>query len=166
MEQLNFQEVYERYFKDVFLYVKGLSGDASIAEEVTAETFFKALRSLNQSRGDCDVRVWLCQIAKNTYFTYCKKRKRLAPVPETAAAEDFRLDERLADREDAFAIHQFLHAMEEPYKEVFSLRVFGELLYFFELACGISGHVLGVNPFNQPGVEAYKKNMFALLGKP
>lgn len=46
------------------------------------------------------------------------------------------------------------------------VRVFGELLYFFELACGISGHVLGVNPFNQPGVEAYKKNMFALLGKP
>lgn len=43
---------------------------------------------------------------------------------------------------------------------------FGEMVYFFEKACGISGYVLGVNPFNQPGVEAYKKNMFALLGKP
>ena len=43
---------------------------------------------------------------------------------------------------------------------------FGYLVYFFELACGISGYVLGVNPFDQPGVEAYKKNMFALLGKP
>ena len=42
----------------------------------------------------------------------------------------------------------------------------GYLLYFFELACAISGYMLGVNPFNQPGVEAYKKNMFALLGKP
>ncbi|MBR2301065.1 MAG: glucose-6-phosphate isomerase, partial [Bacteroidaceae bacterium] len=42
----------------------------------------------------------------------------------------------------------------------------GELIYFFEIACGISGYVLGVNPFNQPGVEAYKKNMFALLDKP
>ena len=46
------------------------------------------------------------------------------------------------------------------------VRDLGELFYFFELSCGISGHVLGVNPFNQPGVEAYKKNMFALLGKP
>ena len=46
------------------------------------------------------------------------------------------------------------------------VRALGGLLYFFELSCGISGHVLGVNPFNQPGVEAYKKNMFALLGKP
>ena len=43
---------------------------------------------------------------------------------------------------------------------------FGQLVYFFEKACGISGYVLGVNPFNQPGVESYKKNMFALLGKP
>jgi len=43
---------------------------------------------------------------------------------------------------------------------------FGQLVYFFEKACGISGYILGVNPFNQPGVEAYKKNMFALLGKP
>ena len=42
----------------------------------------------------------------------------------------------------------------------------GELIYFFEKACGISGYILAVNPFNQPGVEAYKKNMFALLGKP
>ena len=42
----------------------------------------------------------------------------------------------------------------------------GQLIYFFEIACGISGYVLDVNPFNQPGVEAYKKNMFALLDKP
>jgi glucose-6-phosphate isomerase len=43
---------------------------------------------------------------------------------------------------------------------------FGYMVYFFELACAISGYTLGVNPFNQPGVESYKKNMFALLGKP
>ncbi|MGM9822979.1 MAG: glucose-6-phosphate isomerase, partial [Muribaculaceae bacterium] len=42
----------------------------------------------------------------------------------------------------------------------------GELIYFFEKACGVSGYILEVNPFNQPGVEAYKKNMFALLNKP
>ena len=47
-----------------------------------------------------------------------------------------------------------------------SARSLGYMIYFFELACAISGYMLGVNPFNQPGVEAYKKNMFALLGKP
>ena len=45
-------------------------------------------------------------------------------------------------------------------------EVLGELLYMFEFACGVSGYMLGVNPFDQPGVEAYKKNMFTLLGKP
>lgn len=47
-----------------------------------------------------------------------------------------------------------------------SERYIGQLIYFFERACGISGNILGVNAFNQPGVEAYKKNMFALLNKP
>ena len=47
-----------------------------------------------------------------------------------------------------------------------SERCLGQLFYFFEFACGVSGYILGVNPFDQPGVESYKKNMFALLGKP
>ena len=50
-----------------------------------------------------------------------------------------------------------------PAQDEYSL---GQLFYFFEFACGVSGYILGVNPFNQPGVESYKKNMFALLGKP
>ena len=50
--------------------------------------------------------------------------------------------------------------------EEISERSIGQLIYFFEMACGISGYLLGVNPFNQPGVEAYKNNMFALLEKP
>jgi glucose-6-phosphate isomerase len=48
----------------------------------------------------------------------------------------------------------------------FSAFSLGELIYFFEKACAVSGYMMGVNPFNQPGVESYKKNMFALLGKP
>ena len=50
--------------------------------------------------------------------------------------------------------------------EELNAHTLGELIYFFEYACGLSGYLLGVNPFDQPGVEAYKKNMFALLGKP
>ena len=52
--------------------------------------------------------------------------------------------------------------LEIPDKTAYS---FGYLVYFFEMACAISGYMLGVNPFDQPGVESYKKNMFALLGK-
>ena len=62
------------YFKDVFLYVKALSKDDHIAEEITQDTFFKAMKGINKFKGECNIRVWLCQIAKNSYYTYCKKR--------------------------------------------------------------------------------------------
>lgn len=67
------EQVYKKYFKDVFLYVKRLSGNEHIAEEISSETFFRAMQSLDKFRGDCDVRVWLCQIAKNCYYSYLKK---------------------------------------------------------------------------------------------
>ena len=61
---MDFEQVYVSYFNDVYRYLYRLSGDTHIAEEFTAETFFKALRSLDTFRGECDMRVWLCQIAK------------------------------------------------------------------------------------------------------
>ena len=71
-----FEEVYQTYFQDVYRYIRQLSGDEQTAEEVTSETFFKAMRSIGTFRGECDLRVWLCQVAKNTYYSYCKKNAR------------------------------------------------------------------------------------------
>ena len=68
-----FEELYRTYFDDVFRYIRRLSGSESIADEITSETFFKAMRSIKSFRGNCDIRVWLCQIAKNCYYTYLKK---------------------------------------------------------------------------------------------
>ena len=73
---MKFEEIYETYFKDVYLYIRRLSGNDHIAEEITSETFFKALQSINKFRGECDIRVWLCQIAKNCYYTYLEKNKK------------------------------------------------------------------------------------------
>ena len=81
----DFEAIYKEYFRDVFLYVQGLSRDEHIAEEVTQETFFHAMKAVKDFRGDCDIRVWLCQIAKNEYYSYLRKNKRLVP---TDFAED------------------------------------------------------------------------------
>ena len=62
-----FEKIYRTYFNDVFLYIRRLSNNEQIAEEITSETFYKAMRSIDSFRGDCDIRVWLCQIAKNSY---------------------------------------------------------------------------------------------------
>lgn len=123
----DFQEVYDLYFKDVYKYALSLSRNAEVAEEITQETFFKALKHIDSFKGQCRLYVWLCQIAKNTYFTYAQKQSRTAPEGEAAAGET--LEDRLLTKESAFEIHKLLHALPEPYKEVFSLRVFGELSF-------------------------------------
>lgn len=125
-----FEKIYQTYFNDVYLFIRNLSGSTQLAEEITSETFFKAIKSIDSFRGDCDVRVWLCQIAKNCYYSYLRKHGKVdtsGELPEKA--RDFDIDELLFSADASMKIHKILHEMEEPYKEVFSLRVFGELSY-------------------------------------
>ncbi len=121
-----FEEVYRLYFRDVYRYCLALTRDEQMAEEVTQETFFKALRAIDQFDGKCRLYVWLCQIAKNTYFSIQRKKRDRSELPEDIPSEES-LEERLLTKEAAFEIRQILHRLEEPCKEVFSLRTFGEL---------------------------------------
>ena len=126
---MDFERIYRLYFKDVFLYLRAMSASTDTAEEITQETFVKALRSIDSFDGSKDIRAWLFTIARNTYYTYCRRQSRYADeeLPENEPDIQPNLTERFADEESAFQIHRFLHGMDEPYKEVFSLRVFGEL---------------------------------------
>lgn len=126
---MDFEHIYRLYFKDVFLYLRALSASADTAEEITQETFVKALRSIDSFDGSKDIRAWLFTIARNTYYTHCRRQSRYADEELSENEPDIQPDftERFADEESAFQIHRFLHGMDEPYKEVFSLRVFGEL---------------------------------------
>ena len=76
---MEFEKIYSIYFDDVFRYIRRLSNNEHIAEEITADTFFKALHSIDSFRGDCDIRVWLCQIAKSSYLSYLKKSISIHP---------------------------------------------------------------------------------------
>lgn len=126
---MDFEEIYQLYFQEVFLYIKSISNNDSIAEEITQEAFFKALKAIESFDGSKDIRAWLYTIAKNTYFSYYKKKKLHIDYDlfEEESDTGVTVLENLMKEEDAFIIHQFLHTMGEPYKEVFSLRVFGEL---------------------------------------
>ena len=130
---MNIEELYRTYFDIVYRYIRSISQDGSLAEEVTQETFFKALEKIDQFRGDCDVRVWLCQIAKNTLYDHLKKQKKQLlgdeKLEKTESAGGELLEEKLAQRSQAMEIHKVLHRLSEPYKEVFSLRIFGELTF-------------------------------------
>ena len=126
---MEFEDAYQRYFQDVYRFTLGLTQDGPLAEEITQETFFKALQAFKKFDGSKDIRAWLFTIARNRFYDHCRAQNRTISQEELPQElpEGVRIEERVEDGERAFAIHQFLHSMAEPYKEVFTLRVFGEL---------------------------------------
>jgi len=127
---VDFETVFEAYFKDVGHYLLALCKEPVLAEELTAETFFKVLQNLDSFRSQCDIRTWLFAVAKNCYLSHLRRTRRdvqieVTQIPDPAVPPE----EQIADRQQAMQIHKLLHALPEPYKEVFSLRVFGQLSY-------------------------------------
>jgi len=127
----DFEMLYTLHFNSVYRYILSLCRNETTAEDVTSETFLKAMGAIDKFKGECSINVWLCQIAKNTYFSLLRKRKG-----EEILDLDFELEsgfsdftERLMDKASALEIHRCLHTLEEPYKEVFTLRTLGELSY-------------------------------------
>mgnify|MGYP003293735915 CR=1 FL=1 len=125
------EELYKLYFHDVYLYIRTLSRNDDTAQEITQETFFKAMKSLNSFKGGCSVKSWLCQIAKNIFYNKCKADSRFTAEELSPELPDASVSfaDRIADNSQALEIHRILHNMEEPYKEVFSLRIFSELSF-------------------------------------
>ena len=117
----------------MYRYIRRLSKNESIAEEITGETFFRAMRSVNRFRGDCDIRVWLCQIAKNCYYTHLKKSGQTDSLDDAKLSEllleENSIEEQYIRKEEAARIRTVLHDIPEPYKEVFMWRVFAELSF-------------------------------------
>jgi RNA polymerase sigma-70 factor (ECF subfamily) len=124
----DFEAVYRRHFAWVFSYARRLTGSDHLAEELTEETFFKALKAIGRYQGD-DLRAWLYAIARNTYRSHHRKYARLQSLEGLPEPEDDALSPAalLETQDEAFRLHEILHNLEEPYKEVFSLRIFGEL---------------------------------------
>ncbi len=127
------ERLYRKYFNDVYLYMLRLSGNEHIAEEITGDTFLKAMRSIKDFRGDCDIRVWLCQIAKNNYYTYIKKHKKNIGIEDDKVQDllytEITLQEKIEEKDSLKRIQKILHTIPEPYKEVFMRRVFAELSF-------------------------------------
>ena len=130
---MDFDKIFSTYFNDVYLYIRRLSNDESVADEITSETFFKAMRSIDSFRGECDFRVWLCQIAKNCYYTYLKKNRLYKSIEDTELQSlsnpEACVEELIVAHDEAARIQNLLHVLPDPYKEVFMWRVFAELSF-------------------------------------
>jgi len=121
----DFEAVYREFYPFICRYSYSLCRNRALAEDLAQETFLKAMRRIGSFRGECRLEVWLCQIAKNTWYTYQKKHSRRQNLDELPF-EPFTRDE---DREAAMELHRALGSLEEPYREVVSLRAMGELSF-------------------------------------
>ena len=130
---MDFEEVYAREFPAVYKYLLALCGNQALAEELTQETFYRAIQNSGTFRGTCKLSVWLCQIGKNLYISQLRKERHRKPLSldEVEQQQAGRTDpeDALLRRDTAMDLHRLLHALPEPYKEVFSLRTLGELSF-------------------------------------
>ncbi len=121
------EDIYRNYFEDVYRYILCICADEELACEITQQTFFKAMFSLHTFRGDCDIKIWLLKIAKNIYYSHLRKNKKLVEFPQYDLPDNESLSSLVEDRDTAMHIRRILQTLNEPYKEVFTMRVITEL---------------------------------------
>ena len=121
------EKLYEAQYMRVFSYAMTLAGSRAEAEELTQEALFRAFSKRSEFRGEADEVTWLCAIVKNLFLDEKRRESRRGPMPEELPDPEKSVEQAAVDRDASFRIHLALHALEEPYREVFELRVFGEL---------------------------------------
>lgn len=125
---MDFEKLYAVYYMQVYSYVMTLAKNQSTAEEITQNAFVKAMLKEHTYRQGASELTWLCAIAKNLYMDELRKQKKLVPMEQCEEpARNSDIEVNLENSDSAYNIHCILHTLEEPYKEVFHLRVFGEL---------------------------------------
>ena len=125
------EQVYQRHAQTVYKFLLAKTGDPHLAEELTQETFYQAVKSVDRFDGTCKVSVWLCQIAKHLWFQHLRKQKREAPVPpeDLPEAPGPSAEEGLLEREGRMDLLKLVHNLPEPQREVVYLRAFGGLSF-------------------------------------
>lgn len=129
------EEIYKEYSRLVYNYIKSLCGDKQLAEELTQETFYKAIRGISNFKNECKVSIWLCQIAKNAWKDYLRKEKKakLVSIDDDSYIESLIIEKSLEsnteDRDEIINLYKQIHKLDEKTKEVFYLRIKGELTF-------------------------------------
>jgi RNA polymerase sigma factor (sigma-70 family) len=127
------ENIYEEYAQSVFKYLFSLTRNIDLSEELTQETFYQAVKSIDRYNGQCKMYVWLCQIAKHSYYKYLDKHKKHAHLSADTIAEEVyaqgTIEEDVLKKSSIISLYKEIHKLDEPYKEVLLLRVSGELSF-------------------------------------
>ena len=122
--------IYRQHAQTVYKFLLAQCRDPDLAEELTQETFYQAVRSADRFDGGCKVSVWLCQIAKHLWYQHLRKRNREAPMPEEGIDVPLpSAEEGLLEQEGRLELLRQVHQLPEAQKEVVYLRAFGGLSF-------------------------------------
>ncbi len=123
-------EIYRLYAGDVYRYLFSLCRNEHLAQDLLQDVMLKAVTGFDKFRGDSSVKTWLFTIAKNLYLNHVKRAdNRNLPIEEEVLRLEDNLEERIMDQSQALHIHRLVHSLDDPYREVFTLRVFAELKF-------------------------------------
>lgn len=124
-------EIYHLYANDVYRFLLRLTQNEAVSQDILQDTMLKAVMSADKFKGDCSIKTWLCTIARNEYYNYLKRSdNKNLPLDEALYVhEEHSIEHCFTDHSQAMHIHRILHRIEEPYKEIFTLRVFAELKF-------------------------------------
>ena len=130
---MDMKKICEEYYQTVYGYMVTITGqDYDLAEELTQETFYRAIKNAHKFRGDCKMSTWLCQIGKYTFYQYLDKKNRKKEVSKDAAIElaaKQQLEKEYISIEQMIEIYKKIHKLESPTKDVMLLRLSGELSF-------------------------------------
>lgn len=126
----DFEVIYKKYAGIVKKYLMSLGADNHLSDDMTADTFLKALKNIHRFDECYSVPTWLCTIAKRTYFDYLKKKENLSlPITDEIVADDYRMEAAVENDELRVKIHKAIVRLENPYKDVIYLRLFAGLSF-------------------------------------
>ncbi|MBQ8902647.1 MAG: RNA polymerase sigma factor [Bacilli bacterium] len=125
----DFEEIYSKYYQSIYRYLLTITKNSYISEEIAQETFYKALKNIKKYNPKYNILTWLCSIAKNTYYTMYKKEKVIEDIDDDIKDTEKDIISKIIDSETNEELLKIVHSLEEPYKEVLTLRVYGELSF-------------------------------------
>ncbi|MCR4963930.1 MAG: sigma-70 family RNA polymerase sigma factor [Firmicutes bacterium] len=125
------EKMYRQYAEYVFKYLLSLTGSRDMAEEITQETFYQAVKSIHKFDGSCKLSTWLCAIAKNQLAAYRRKNPETASLesPESLSLAAESSEEIALRNRERTLLYKRLHACPEPYRELLYLRLFSDLSF-------------------------------------
>ena len=125
------KQIYEKYFETVNKYLFCLTHNSDISEELTQETFYRAVKNIHKFKGNCKMSVWLCQIAKNLWYDELKKNKKIKNIEEEIfliQSED-EVEKAVISNDSKLQLYKKLQNLDEQTREVIYLRITGELSF-------------------------------------